>query len=204
MTLRAIPSASSSRAPMAITSTSASGSGEPNQLDADLVELTQTALLRPLVTEHRPVVEQLQRQMLGQAAADQRPHDAGGVLRPQRDALAAAVLESVHLLGDDVRRLAERAVEHLGELEDRRRDLAIAVALGERPGPWRRRADGGAAPRPAGRGCRGRVEARSSLSCRRAQASTGAEARLDIASRRSPGTPGRYARRAGSAPCSRR
>src|SRR5690606_4793132 len=43
-------------------------------------------------------------------------------------ALAAAILERVHLLGDDVRGFAERAREHLGELEDRRRDLVIAVA----------------------------------------------------------------------------
>ena len=47
---------------------------------------------------------------------------------PQRQALAAPVLERVHLLGDDVRGLAERAREHLGELEHRRRDLVVAVA----------------------------------------------------------------------------
>ena len=40
---------------------------------------------------------------------------------------AAAIRERVHLLGDDVGRLADRAGEHLGELEDRRRHLAIAI-----------------------------------------------------------------------------
>ena len=35
--------------------------------------------------------------------------------------------EGVHLLGDDVGRLADAAGEQLGELEDRRRHLAIAV-----------------------------------------------------------------------------
>ena len=68
--------------------------------------------------------------------------DAGGVFRPQRDLLAAAIGEGVHLLGDDIGRLADRPREHLGELEDRRRDLLIAVTLGEPP----RRVDDGAMP----------------------------------------------------------
>ena len=41
--------------------------------------------------------------------------------------LAAAVGEGVHLLRNDVGVLADRAGEHLGEFEDRRRHLAIAV-----------------------------------------------------------------------------
>ena len=41
--------------------------------------------------------------------------------------LAAAILERVHLLGDDIGRLADAAREQLGELEDRRRHLAIAI-----------------------------------------------------------------------------
>ena len=41
--------------------------------------------------------------------------------------LAAAILERVHLLADDVGRLADAAGEQLGELEDRRRHLAIAI-----------------------------------------------------------------------------
>ena len=106
------------------------GLRSPDQLDADLMELAQAALLRPLVAEHRAVIEELLRQILGQPARDHRAHHAGRVLRPQRDPLAAAILERVHLLGDDVGGLAQRALEHLGELEDRRRDLAIAVALG--------------------------------------------------------------------------
>ena len=45
------------------------GLGRADQLDADLVELAQAALLRPLVAEHRPGIEEAQRQLLGQAAA---------------------------------------------------------------------------------------------------------------------------------------
>ena len=97
-------------------------------LDVDLMELAQPALLRPLVAEHRAAREQPDRQLLAERAGDERARDAGGVLGAQRQAVAAPVLERVHLLGDDVRGLAERAREHLGELEHRRRDLGIAVA----------------------------------------------------------------------------
>src|SRR3546814_12316221 len=40
----------------------------------------------------------------------------------------------VHLLGDDVGRIAERSREDLGELENRSRDLAEAVPLRDRAG----------------------------------------------------------------------
>ena len=53
--------------------------------------------------------------------------DAGGEFGPQRQALAAAILEAVHLLGDDVGRLADRAGEDLGRLEHRHLDPAEAV-----------------------------------------------------------------------------
>ena len=102
--------------------------GSTQDLDVDLMELAQPPLLRPLVAEHRAAREQPDRQLLAERAGDEGARDAGGVLRAQRQALAASILERVHLLGDDVRGLAERAREHLGELEDRRRDLVVAVA----------------------------------------------------------------------------
>ena len=46
--------------------------------------------------------------------------------------LAALVGEGVHLLGDDVGGIAQRALEDLREFEDRRRHLEIAVALRRR------------------------------------------------------------------------
>ena len=106
--------------------------GSTQDLDVDLMELAQPPLLRPLVAEHRAAREQPDRQLLAERSGDEGARDAGGVLRPQRQALAAPILERVHLLGDDVRGLAERAREHLGELEDRRRDLVVAVARRDR------------------------------------------------------------------------
>ena len=41
--------------------------------------------------------------------------------------IAAAILERVHLLGDDVGGLADRAREHRGRLEDRHLDALEAV-----------------------------------------------------------------------------
>ena len=55
------------RAPSAITSTSPSGLRHAEQLDVDLVELAEAALLRPLVAEHRAGAEELQRQAAARA-----------------------------------------------------------------------------------------------------------------------------------------
>src|SRR3546814_6442595 len=109
-------------------------------LDADLVKLPHPALLRPLVAKHRALVIELGRQALRQAAGDQGAADAGGTLGAQRQLFAAAVGEAVHLLGDHVGGLAERPLEHLRELEDRRLDLSEAVSLGHpEPGLDRKR-----------------------------------------------------------------
>ena len=104
------------------------GLGRAQHLEVDLMELALPALLRPLVAEHRTGGEDLQRQLLRQlAVGHEGAADAGGVFRPQGQRLAAAILEGVHLLGDHVGGLADAAGEQLGELEDRRRHLAIAV-----------------------------------------------------------------------------
>src|SRR3546814_16875157 len=55
--------------------------------------------------------------------------DAGRVLGPKRQFVAALVREGVHLLGHDVRSVAQRPAEDLAELEDRRRHLVETVAL---------------------------------------------------------------------------
>ncbi len=102
--------------------------GDAQQFDPDLMELAQPTLLRALVAEHRAAIEDTQRQPRREAVRDEGADDAGGVLRAQRQPVAAPVREGVHLLGDDVGGVAERPREHLGELEDRRRDLAVAVA----------------------------------------------------------------------------
>ncbi len=108
--------------------------GGADQLDVDLVELAVAALLRALVAEHRAGAEHLLRQRLGEAVGHQRAADAGGGLGAQRDGIAAAVLEAVHLLHHHVGGFAERAGEHAGVLEDRRGPLVEAVGGGDAAG----------------------------------------------------------------------
>src|SRR3546814_18827229 len=55
--------------------------------------------------------------------------DAGRGLGPKRQFVAALVREGVHLLGHDVRGIAQRPAEDLAELENRRRHLVETVAL---------------------------------------------------------------------------
>ncbi len=98
-----------------------------DQLDPDLVELAKPALLRPLIAKHRAVIEKFDRRVLNQAVRENRTHHPGGIFRPQRHLFAAPVGEGVHLLGDDIRGLANRAGEDLGELENRRRDLGKPI-----------------------------------------------------------------------------
>jgi len=69
-----------------------------------------------------------QRQLLGELAVrDERAADAGGIFWPQGERFSTTVGEGVHLLADDVGRLADAAREQLGELEDRRGHLAVAI-----------------------------------------------------------------------------
>ena len=122
--------------------------GRAEELGADLPELAHAALLRALVAEHRAgVVELGELPVAGEAVLERRPNDARGGLRAQRDRAAALVLEGVHLLGDDVGRLADAAREDLGVLEQRRVDRLVAVAREELLGDARQ-----VLPCPRGRG----------------------------------------------------
>ena len=88
------------------------GAGDAEELGADLVELALAALLRPLVAEHRPGVPELDRPALAaEVVLEEGAHDAGRPLRAQRQGVAALVGEGVHLLLDDVARVAEAARE---------------------------------------------------------------------------------------------
>ena len=88
-------------------------------LDAELVMLTVPSGLWALVAEHRAYVEEAYRlwavahAVLEVSAADRR-----GALGPQGDEVAAAVLERVRLLLDDVGDLADSADEQAGVFED--------------------------------------------------------------------------------------
>ena len=106
------------------------GAVHPQKLDAHLMELALTALLRPFVAEHRAAIEQLQRQALRQPARDKGPRHPGRAFGTQGQRFAGP-LEAVHFLGDHVRGLAQGARKHLGELEDRRHDLAKAITLSD-------------------------------------------------------------------------
>src|SRR5579875_269785 len=105
--------------------------GNAKQLEVDLMELPVAPLLRTLIAEHRPRAEEFEREALTEATRDESAHDARRRLRTARELLAAAVGEGVHLLGDDVRGVAQGALEHLGELEDRDADLLVAVEGGD-------------------------------------------------------------------------
>src|SRR5690606_39937523 len=79
--------------------------------------------------EHRAAAPELLLAVVQQAVRQARADDAGRCLRAQRQAVAAAGLERVHLLLDDVRRLADRAAKELRFLEDRDAEAVIVVGL---------------------------------------------------------------------------
>ena len=95
------------------------GLGRADDLGVDLMELAEAALLRALVAEHRARGGELERRILLPALGDVGAGDAGSEFGAQRQRIAAAILEGVHLLRDDVAGLAHRAGEHAGRLEDR-------------------------------------------------------------------------------------
>ena len=105
--------------------------GGADQLAADLVELAITALLRPLVTEHRAGVEDFLRQGLRQPVGDKRTTHARRAFRSQRQAIPTAIGEGVHLLRHHIGRIAERAGENAGVFENRGGPFFETVAGGD-------------------------------------------------------------------------
>ncbi len=97
-------------------------------LRADLRELAVPALLRPLVAVVVAGVPELHREvaLLVQVRLEGGAQHGGGALGAQRELVAAAGGEVVHLLGDDVGGLADAAGEELHVLEDRGLDVAVA------------------------------------------------------------------------------
>ena len=109
------------------------GFGNAKQLHTNLVKLTQAPLLRAFVSEHRPGIKELQRQVLAETAGDKRTGDSRRPLGPQRDLISALVGEGIHFLGDDIRRFTKRTREHVAEFENRRCRLVITIARGQIP-----------------------------------------------------------------------
>ena len=117
-----------------MTSASTLGSAHPSASTPICQNCRMPPLLGPLVAEHRPGVVELRAtgpfgtRLCSSAARTTLAVPSGRSVRERRVAL---VLERVHLLGDDVGRLADAAREDLGVLEERRVDRLVAVAREE-------------------------------------------------------------------------
>ena len=100
--------------------------GNPEELDADLRELPKAPGLRPLVPELRPDVVQAQRHRTGgEPVLDHGPDYSGRIFRAHRQRAALTVGERVHLLVDDVGRLADGPLEERGVFQHGRADLGV-------------------------------------------------------------------------------
>ena len=111
----------------------------PDDLGVDLEVLPVTGRLRGLVAEVRAGRPGLPRH--GRVVLGEGPHEPRGDLRANRHPPATLVLEVVHLLADDVRRLAD-PLEHLEVLDQRCDDQP-------EPGPLGQTGEDGQQPRPA-------------------------------------------------------
>ncbi len=111
------------------------GRGRADGLRPHLPELAVATALGGLGAVEAAQVPELHR--LGQlvhAVLDVGAADRGGALRAQRQGPPGAVVEAVHLLADDVGRLAHSAGEELGGFESRGLDAAVAGRLEDAPG----------------------------------------------------------------------
>ena len=103
------------------------GGGVADALRAELPELAVAARLRAVVAEHRAEVVEAHRLRAARHAVLQvGAADGRGALGTQREPAAAAVLEDVHLLRDDVALVARGAREDAHVLDDRRGDQGVA------------------------------------------------------------------------------
>ena len=103
-------------------------------LNAELMMLSQTSLLDVLIAVVRHDVVSLERQSLGvQGVFQIRTRGGCRALRAQGDGASALVLKGVHFLLHDVRGIADAAVEQLGVLEVRETDLAETILVRDLP-----------------------------------------------------------------------
>jgi hypothetical protein len=118
-----------------ISSASMSGPAEADRFGAELEELAVAAALRTLVAEHRALVPEALRTVVGQVVFERGAHDAGRAFRTQGQQVAVhRIGEGIHFLLDDVGDGADGAREQAGFLDDRGDDLLVAVALQDRFG----------------------------------------------------------------------
>ena len=108
------------------------GIGVSQGLHAELVVLPEAAGLGPFVAEHGAEVVHAHRlrevvhTMLEVGAADR-----GGAFGTEGDAVAAPVLEGVHLFLDDVRAFPDGPDEQVGVLKSGSVDTTVAEAVGD-------------------------------------------------------------------------
>ncbi len=96
----------------------------PQNLSADLMKLAQPALLRALAPKHRPHVEHAgDRLTLLQRMFDIGPHHRCRPFRAQCQRRPIAIVEGIHLLLDNIGRLANGAAEQICPLGDRSPNL---------------------------------------------------------------------------------
>ena len=96
-------------------------------LHADLMELAAASGRGPFPAEHRSDVIDAVFNAVHGIGAGQCAHDAGRAFRTQGQRTSAAVFEGVHFLLDHFGLIAQTALEHLGEFEDRGADLSVTV-----------------------------------------------------------------------------
>ena len=117
--------------------------GRADRLYAELVVLAQSARLGPFIAEDGGEVAQLLHHALGaEVVLDEGADDGRSALGTEGQAAAAAVLEGVHLLVDQLGPLADAAREQLGLFEEGGANLAVAVTAADL-------AEGGFEPPPS-------------------------------------------------------
>ena len=94
---------------------------------ADLMKLTASSGGGAFPAEHRAHVEHALFIAVHDIGAQQRPHDAGGAFRAQRQAASSAVVETVHFLLHDFSLVADSALEHFSVFKYRSPQFAVAV-----------------------------------------------------------------------------
>ena len=99
----------------------------PDNLCIELVKLPVAAFLRPFITEQGAMGGEFERHMLLPPVGQESARDTRGKFRPQGQAVAAAILETVHFLGHHIGGLAKRAGKDRGRFKHRHFDALECV-----------------------------------------------------------------------------
>ena len=104
--------------------------GKTKGLDADLMKLPVAALLRTLVAEHLAHVIKPLRRLRDQVVLDDGTHTARCPLGAQRQRFSVeAVDEGIHFFFDDIRHLADSALEQWRRFNNGHANRPVAIAF---------------------------------------------------------------------------